>query len=128
MPQGKPAGVRCLHLSVDNRCTLFGRPERPDVCRRFQPCEEVCGRSTLEALINLTRLERATTPWRNLLWEQRRSYLTSCARSPDRSFCVVRQWRGPACWAPAALSTQVLYQGCMGSVPNRPLPLRAPGA
>ncbi|HLG76556.1 MAG TPA: YkgJ family cysteine cluster protein [Ktedonobacteraceae bacterium] len=62
MPQGKPAGVRCFHLSVDNRCTLFGRPERPDVCRRFQPCEEVCGRSTLEALINLTRLERATTP------------------------------------------------------------------
>jgi len=29
MPQGKPAGERCLHLSVEQLCLLFGQPERP---------------------------------------------------------------------------------------------------
>ncbi|MEE4465596.1 YkgJ family cysteine cluster protein, partial [Azotobacter chroococcum] len=32
MPLGKPAGERCLHLSVDNLCALFDKPERPAVC------------------------------------------------------------------------------------------------
>jgi uncharacterized protein len=62
MPQGKPAGVRCVQLTSDNRCQLFGRPERPEICRAFQPTEELCGRSCREALVRLTRLERATTP------------------------------------------------------------------
>ena len=29
MPEGKPAGVRCVHLDEQNRCAIFGRPERP---------------------------------------------------------------------------------------------------
>jgi Fe-S-cluster containining protein len=62
MPHGKPAGVRCLHLTRDNRCKLFGKPERPAVCNEFQPCGELCGHSSHEALIRLTRLERATAP------------------------------------------------------------------
>ena len=31
MPDGKPAGVRCLHLNDAMRCDLFGKSERPDI-------------------------------------------------------------------------------------------------
>jgi len=62
MPGGKPAGVRCLQLTADNRCRLYGRPERPGVCVRLKPCEDMCGRSAEEALIRLGDLERQTNP------------------------------------------------------------------
>ena len=62
MPNGKPAGVRCIHLTRDNRCKLFGKSERPDVCNKLRPSEEMCGCSTREAFIRLTSLERATAP------------------------------------------------------------------
>ena len=62
MPNGKPAGVRCIHLTRDHRCALFGKPERPEVCIRLQPSEEMCGHSPKEAFIRLTYLERATRP------------------------------------------------------------------
>lgn len=62
MPNGKPAGVRCVQLSDDNRCLLFGKPERPAVCRSLKPSEEMCGNTAEEALIYLTRLEKATKP------------------------------------------------------------------
>ncbi len=64
MPGGKPAGVRCVQLSADNHCRLFGKPERPAVCRSLRPSEEMCGRSAEEALLRLTLLERATAPER----------------------------------------------------------------
>lgn len=60
MPSGKPAGVRCVQLTEDNRCLLFGRPERPAVCRSLRPSEEMCGPTAEEAYANLIRLERAT--------------------------------------------------------------------
>jgi uncharacterized protein len=62
MPNGKPAGVRCAQLTADNRCALFGKPERPAVCASLQPSAEMCGRSTEEAMIWLTQLERDTEP------------------------------------------------------------------
>jgi len=62
MPGGKPAGVRCVQLSADNRCLLFGRPERPEICSRLRPHEEMCGASADEALVRLAFLERATVP------------------------------------------------------------------
>jgi hypothetical protein len=62
MPEGKPAGVRCVQLTGDNRCLLFGRPERPAVCVRLRPTEEMCGKSREEALVYLGWLERATAP------------------------------------------------------------------
>ena len=62
MPNGKPAGVRCVQLTPDNRCKLFGRPERPEVCRSLRPSEEMCGTSTAEALAYLANLELATRP------------------------------------------------------------------
>jgi Fe-S-cluster containining protein len=57
MPEGKPAGKRCIHLTDDYRCALFGDPSRPDVCRRFQAEEIICGNSREEALAIITGLE-----------------------------------------------------------------------
>lgn len=62
MPQGKPAGVRCIQLTDDNRCKLFGRPERPAVCVNLRPNTEMCGTSDREAMDFLADLERATVP------------------------------------------------------------------
>jgi uncharacterized protein len=62
MPAGKPAGVRCVQLSADNRCLLFGLPERPAICVRLRPEEEMCGQTAEEALVQLAFLERATAP------------------------------------------------------------------
>ncbi|WP_151758505.1 YkgJ family cysteine cluster protein [Dictyobacter vulcani] len=62
MPDGKPAGVRCVNLTRDNRCQLFGKPERPAVCTSFQADREVCGQSAHEAHQLITLLERSTTP------------------------------------------------------------------
>ena len=62
MPDGKPAGVRCVQLTSDNRCRLFGKPERPEVCKRLRPSEEMCGHSAQEAFVYLTLLERMTSP------------------------------------------------------------------
>jgi hypothetical protein len=62
MPQGKPAGVRCVQLDADNRCRIFGRPERPAFCIGLQPSAEMCGDSRQQAITWLTQLERATAP------------------------------------------------------------------
>ena len=62
MPEGKPAGVRCVQLTDDNRCRLYGRPDRPAVCENLRPNREMCGQSAAEALEYLQELERATRP------------------------------------------------------------------
>jgi hypothetical protein len=62
MPHGKPSGVRCVQLTPDNRCRLYGRPERPEVCVRLRPSEEMCGKTAEEALAWLFALEDATRP------------------------------------------------------------------
>ena len=60
MPLGKPAGVRCVQLDADDRCLLFGRPERPAVCASLAPSAEMCGSSREQAIAWITQLERAT--------------------------------------------------------------------
>lgn len=60
MPEGKPAGVRCVQLDEDDRCRLFGRPERPAVCVGLKPGVEMCGANAGEAMAYLTKLERLT--------------------------------------------------------------------
>jgi hypothetical protein len=60
MPNGKPAGVRCIQLDEANHCKLFGKPERPQVCRRLQPEAAMCGASRAEALAVLAAWEEAT--------------------------------------------------------------------
>ena len=62
MRDGKPAGVRCVQLTADNRCRLYGRPERPAVCVRLRPAEEMCGQTNAYAFAWLQALERATEP------------------------------------------------------------------
>jgi hypothetical protein len=62
MPQGKPAGVRCVQLADDNRCLIFGRPERPACCSGLQASLEMCGDSREQAMLWIANLERATAP------------------------------------------------------------------
>lgn len=62
MPHGKPAGVRCVQLTDDNRCKLFGLPERPATCVRLRPGAEMCGSSAEEAMVYLGDLELLTQP------------------------------------------------------------------
>jgi hypothetical protein len=62
MPEGKPAGVRCVQLTPDSRCRLFGRPERPQVCVKLRPSGEMCGQTREEAMVYLEMLERLTAP------------------------------------------------------------------
>lgn len=62
MPQGKPAGVRCVQLDEGNRCRIFGRPERPAFCNGLQPSVEMCGESVEQAVRWLNALEVATAP------------------------------------------------------------------
>ena len=61
MPRGKPAGVRCVHLSDDHRCRIYD--QRPEVCRRLHPSREMCDKTTEDALRYLAALERATAPF-----------------------------------------------------------------
>lgn len=62
MPQGKPAGVRCIQLGDDARCLIFGQAERPAVCGGLMPSTEMCGTNNEQALVYLMRLERLTQP------------------------------------------------------------------
>jgi len=62
MPNGKPAGVRCIQLDEQNLCKIFGRPERPPLCDRFKADELVCGVTNEQALTNLIELEDLTGP------------------------------------------------------------------
>lgn len=62
MPQGKPAGVRCVQLDENNRCRLFNQPERPAVCGQLLPAADMCGHSAAAALAWLSQLESATQP------------------------------------------------------------------
>ena len=62
MPKGKPAGVRCVQLDEDNRCRVFGKPERPAFCGGLQPSAEMCGENRTQAMLWLDALERATAP------------------------------------------------------------------
>jgi Fe-S-cluster containining protein len=62
MPAGKPAGTRCIHLTRENLCALFGRPERPRICLDFKADKELCGKNSTQALANIRRLEEMTTP------------------------------------------------------------------
>ncbi len=62
MPNGKPAGVRCVQLSADNTCLIFDDPRRPSVCSSLQPGEAMCGQSQAHAFAWLAWLEAQTRP------------------------------------------------------------------
>jgi Fe-S-cluster containining protein len=58
----KAAGVRCVHLTDDLRCAIFGLPERPQACADFRAEAEICGDNREQALEILNLLESATQP------------------------------------------------------------------
>ena len=60
MPNGKPAGVRCIYLTSDMACQLFASPERPSFCASFKAEASVCGSSRDEALSIIKMIERVS--------------------------------------------------------------------
>ena len=58
MPEGKPSGISCIHLTPDYRCAIFDHHDRPEVCESFRPEKAVCGNSREEALEILYSIER----------------------------------------------------------------------
>jgi uncharacterized protein len=61
MPEGKPAGVRCIHLGSDFRCDIYNSPEKPKVCSDFKAEEEFCGSTREEATRILASLSEKIT-------------------------------------------------------------------
>lgn len=62
MPNGKKAGERCPHLSIDFSCTIHGTAAYPKVCANLTPSIEMCGSTYAEAYAYLEKLERLTAP------------------------------------------------------------------
>jgi uncharacterized protein len=62
MPNGKPAGVRCIQLDDTNRCQIFGMPERPAFCASLQASQEMCRDNREQAIAWLSTLEQLTRP------------------------------------------------------------------
>jgi hypothetical protein len=62
MPDGKPSGVKCIHLLDDYTCAIYGDPSRPKVCIDFKPEPEFCGSSREEAMSLLASLSDPPTP------------------------------------------------------------------
>ena len=60
MPNGKPAGVPCIHLSDTFACNLFGDASRPGFCADLTPGPEMCGMTREHALRYLKVLEDKT--------------------------------------------------------------------
>ncbi len=68
MPDGKPAGVRCVQLDERNRCRLYGTADRPGVCDRLRAAPDICGDSAREAMELIAALELATRDDRPGRW------------------------------------------------------------
>lgn len=62
MPNGKPANTRCIQLSKENRCQIFGSSLRPAVCSGLQARRDMCGDHRQQAMTYLIELEAATAP------------------------------------------------------------------
>lgn len=62
MPNGKPAGVACVHLDIAMSCTLFGDERRPALCDAFAAEREICGDHRGQAMARLEALELLSTP------------------------------------------------------------------
>ncbi|WP_233902783.1 YkgJ family cysteine cluster protein [Vibrio campbellii] len=60
MPEGKPAGVRCVQLNERNLCSIFNSPTRPIVCEEFKSDAIICHSGPKEALRILGELENTT--------------------------------------------------------------------
>ena len=50
MPNGKPAGVRCIHLLDNYKCDIYNGHDYPRVCSGFNAELEFCGSTQEEAM------------------------------------------------------------------------------
>lgn len=57
MPNGKPAGVRCVNLDENNNCRIHNSANYPEVCRNFKASSEMCGDNADYAFEYLRKLE-----------------------------------------------------------------------
>jgi Fe-S-cluster containining protein len=62
LPKGKPAGMRCIHLTDNLQCAIYTSPDKPKACAGLKPSEEMCGNSAEDAYAYLMMLEKATAP------------------------------------------------------------------
>lgn len=53
-PNGKPAAVRCVNLTDNNRCGIWD--SRPPVCRNFIARRDYCGGNDAEAYFLIASL------------------------------------------------------------------------
>ena len=58
MAGGKAAGVRCINLDQNNRCSIYFK--RPLVCATYSPSSWLCGDSFEAAMQNIAELEIGT--------------------------------------------------------------------
>jgi Fe-S-cluster containining protein len=65
MPEGKPAGTRCVHLGDKDLCEIYTDPGRPRACSEFPPMPDTCGSSREEALALMSAMEEMTKPGMN---------------------------------------------------------------
>jgi hypothetical protein len=82
MPNGKPAGVRCVQLDAQDRCRLFGKPERPAVCRSLKAERSMCGFNRSEAMgLLATDPEAAVAKMQRLIAIEEEKFKTRSWRS-----------------------------------------------
>lgn len=58
MPDGKPAGVKCIHLLDDYKCDIYTYPDKPKVCDDFKAEPQFCGLDREEAMRILSSLSK----------------------------------------------------------------------
>lgn len=58
MPDGKPAGVRCINLLDDYKCAIYTYSAKPKVYIDFKAEPEFCGSSREEAMEILFSLSK----------------------------------------------------------------------
>ncbi|RYV04169.1 hypothetical protein SOPP22_00020 [Shewanella sp. OPT22] len=60
MPNGKKAGDRCINLSDENLCKIFGHADRPKVCEDFKATKDACGETNQQAMEIIAYWENVT--------------------------------------------------------------------
>lgn len=58
MAEGKPAGVKCIHLLDDYNCDIYNDTGKPKVCSDFKAEPGFCGSTQEEALRILGSLSK----------------------------------------------------------------------
>ena len=61
MPDGKPAGVRCINLDESNNCQIHTAGNYPDVCKNFTASIDMCVDNNEFAFDYLKKLEEFAT-------------------------------------------------------------------